>query len=1430
VNLIWTRRVLALSIAVAALPGATVHTESDTRRPVAAGVTRAAYFQLPLRFESTTGQDQDAFVARGAGYAVSVSAAGASLLLKQASSPAPQRLTMTLAGGNRQARPVVRRALPGVSNYLIGDDPKRWVTSVRGYGAIEYRGVYRGVDAVYYGNQQQLEFDFVVAPGAAPGAIALAFDGATHVSVDRSGELVIDTSAGRVVQHRPEIYQNDRGVRRPVRGGYAIRHDGTVGFRLGAYDRRLPLVIDPILSYATYLGGANQERANGVAVDAAGNTIVTGVTYSPDFPALNAVQAQKHGAGDAFVTKLSPAGDAIVYSTFFGGTGNDAAVGVAVDDGGSAYVTGNTDSSDFPVATNIGPATRAAVFVAKLDPSGGLVYVTRLGGSGSDSVNGIAVDVSGRAHIAGMTFSADFPVVNPWQGSLGGNPAFRTHDGGGTWIGLRSSLKVSGVVAFAFDPTQAGTVYAGSLREGVFRTTDDGATWTRAAMPPQRISAVVARGTAVFAAGDGGLYRSRDHGETWTVVSPYQLVTAVAMTQEPAPAIYVGAGWPANVLRSTDGGDTWIDTGLAGPVQILAASGATVYAVTNGGVFTRTGAGGWVPANGSPGSGIIGQITALAVDPVNPQVAYVGTTNGLFKTTTGGVAWTKLFGFSFYVGAIAIVPSDPSTFLLVSSAGNLFIHNDGQSFSPSGLESQAQLLTVAIDPADATHIYAGNTVGPDAFVGTLSADGSRLDFSTFIGGSSTEGANSIAVDSNGNRYVTGDTFSVDFPTVQPIQPGFGGTWDSFVVKLSSAGVPVYSTYLGGSATDYSARIAVDAGGRAYVTGLTLSTNFPIHNARQPVHGGGFSDAFVTALNEDGSALVYSTFLGGSAMENDSTQSLGPAIAVTPSGEVSVTGTTQSTNFPVTADAWHRSHAGGVTDVFVSRFDASGTLRYSTFLGGRGADYGRAIAVDSTGAMMVAGYTDSTDWGTSGTPQPSYAGSEDAFVVKLSADATPPDTIAPTTTLAASGTPGIPGWYKSPVTITLSAVDNLQGRGVSFIEYSLNGGLFQRYSAPFTITASGTTRITARATDWAGNVESPAPFTTVGIDTTGPSVGFTVSGTLGLAGWYTSPVTVTVVAVETSAGTGVGSIEYRVGDAPYQSYTAPFTISAGGLTQISARATDLNGNVTISTRTVTIDTSAPRTTIATSGTPGLAGWYRSPVTIAFSSVDDAPGSGVSTVDFSINNGAFQRYTAPFAVAAEGTTRIAVRATDKAGNVETATAVTVMIDASAPVAAITSPEARDYLHSEAAVVSFTATDGVSGLQTVSATLDGVAVQNGQALALLSRCLGVHTLDVLASDAAGNTSHQSVSFRIVATIGSLIATVNVFTDQGKIDASRRTSLLAKLNAAKAALDRGDTAAASQRLRDFIDQCAAQRGKSVAADAAAVLIADARFVRAAL
>ena len=325
------------------------------------------------------------------------------------------------------------------------------------------------------------------------------------------------------------------------------------------------------------------------------------------------------------------------------------------------------------------------------------------------------------------------------------------------------------------------------------------------------------------------------------------------------------------------------------------------------------------------------------------------------------------------------------------------------------------------------------------------------------------------------------------------------------------------------------------------------------------------------------------------------------------------------------------------------------------------------------------------------------------------------------------------------------------------------------------------------------------------------------------------MTVSLSAVDDAPGSAVATVEYRVNDGAFQIYAAPFVVSAEGTTRITARAADLSGNVesSLPATLVMIDTSAPRTSVAVAGTAGLAGWYRSPVTVSLSAVDDAPGSTVATVEYRVNDGAFQIYAAPFVVSAEGATRITARAADRAGNLESSLpAPLVMIDSSAPAVTIASPEPRDYQHSDTVIVSFSATDSMSGAAGVTAALDGGAVENSQSILLLTQTLGAHTIEVFASDAAGNPAHQSVSFHVIATIDSLIASVNIYALQGKIEASKLKGVRAKLNDAKAALDRGNTSAASAKLREFLDLCNAQSGRGISTDAAAVLTADANYV----
>jgi Right handed beta helix region/Beta-propeller repeat len=1123
-----------------------------------------SYLRTPLRFERADAQANASsdFVGRGIGYAVSLSN-GDAIVTVGRSGERPETISIRLAGRRASVEAAADRELPGRSSHLIGNDPRRWRTGVAAYARIAYHDVYPGIDLVYYGTQQQLEYDFVIRPGASPADIAFDIAGAREVRLDESGNLVIDTEAGSLTHHAPVVYQDVHGARQPVEGRYVVRPGGRVTFEVGHYDRDLPLVIDPVLSYATYLGGANEERIHGVAVNASGSVTIVGETFSDDFPTANPAQAQRAAFGDAFVATLSADGSALVYATYLGGSNQDAAMAVDLDASGAAYVTGSTFSWDFPTLNGFQNANNGQTdtFVVKLDAGGGLVYSTLLGGMLEEYATAIDVDGFGRAHVTGSTLSADFPTVNALQSSLGGSPVFRTTNGGETWVGLGNGLRTINVFAFAIDPAAPETVYAGSYIEGVFKSTDSGATWLptgrEAEGQRQVVSLAVGGGTpsAVYSATNFGIHRSLDGGDSWNLVFPNWGAAAVVVSPQSPSTIYAGFntnGFPFGVFKSIDGGESWSDTGLAEGVNALAVSGSTIYAATPRGVYSSIGGGGWTQVNaGMPPS----QPIAIAADATNPAVAYAATFDGLFKTVNGGASWDVVPVFTGVpIATVAVSQSDPSTLLVSLLFGGTGISNDaGENWRLTHSDT-AIVWAIAIHPSVATTAYLGGTIFRDAFVATIGAAGDTLEFSTYFGGSGHERATDIAVDSGGARYLVGETGSTDLPVVNQVQTAFGGLQDAFAARIGPEGV-TYTTYLGGSGFESVPRMAVDASGNAHIAGLTWSVDYPVVNPYQPEPAGGSSEAFVTVLDPSG-GFVHSTYLGGTGAETDASQSLGPDVAVTNDGDTYVTGSTMSLDFPVSADALQSVHGGGQNDAFLTRFDAAGQLRYSTYLGGAGDDYGRSVSVGFQGDVAVAGYTNSTDFPTRNALQPIPAGSDEGFVARITSESAPSDTIPPVTTIVLAGTPGLAGWYRSSVVVTLSAIDNESGSGVAAIRYRLNGGPLQTYSGPFTVDAQGITGVTAQALDHAGNVETAAPATTVSIDTDAPAIAivspqarqYLDSGTLN----------VSVSVSETVSGLG-GPASVTLDGVPLSGTAIDLSALAPGSHVLAASATDIAGN-------------------------------------------------------------------------------------------------------------------------------------------------------------------------------------------------------------------------------------------------------------------------------
>lgn len=394
---------------------------------------KASLLGVPLNFEANQGQadSQVKFLSRGDGYSLFLTSYEAVFTLRSpdgAKAP-PSVFRMELRGANRSAQVSGADKLAGVANYYVGNDPAKWRSGIATYGKVKYQGLYPGIDAVFYGNQRQLEYDFVVAPGADPKQISLGLTGAKP-SVDADGNVVLKLADGDLALKKPVAFQNFAGEKKIVEAGYTIAGN-QVRFHLGKYDPNQTLVIDPVFTYLTYLGGSSVDYIGGVtgvaqtsspnhalAIDSAGDVYVTGQTLSDDFPAANAYQSSRKvtgGAYAAFVSALNPSGTALLYSTYLGGSfisagqgpGTDAATSIAWDSFDNAvYVVGAAQNSDFPVTAGAFQPQIAfgsySAFVAKFNSTGQLTKSTFLGPHVTEGL-GITSDSLGRAYVVGVT-------------------------------------------------------------------------------------------------------------------------------------------------------------------------------------------------------------------------------------------------------------------------------------------------------------------------------------------------------------------------------------------------------------------------------------------------------------------------------------------------------------------------------------------------------------------------------------------------------------------------------------------------------------------------------------------------------------------------------------------------------------------------------------------------------------------------------------------------------------------------------------------------------------------------------------------------------------------------------------------------------------------------------------------------------------------
>src|SRR5687768_1071761 len=904
------------------------------------------YGQLPLTFEINKGQLDEAvkFMSHGAGYDLFLTANETVLRvhkprtqqvdkLKDLSrtSTAPDEnvregtvLRLKLLGAGSSAQVAGQDELPGKVNYFIGNDPAKWRRNVPTYRKAYFKDVYPGIDVVYYGQQRELEYDFVVAAGANAKLIRFSVEGADQIRLDKTGKLLLGLKHGEVSLHKPVIYQLDEnGSRCEVKGTYVI-NGNEVRFKIQRFDSSKPLVIDPVLSYSTLLGSSSNDTAFGIAVDSQGNAYVTGTTDGTTFPTTPGAFKSTSTRSGAFVTKLNATGSSLIYSTYLNGVdGTTNGLGIAVDSAGNAHVTGNTSASDFPIVNG-------------LKTNSNFFKTTDAAANWNNQNSGLL------GNVFGLAVAPNAPNTIYAATSSG---FYRSTDGGTTWTKMQatgvSGFNLNGPVAV--DPSNSLVVYIGNF-SGLFKTTDGGSNWTQINPAPL--------------------------GNT--------SVNSIVFDPSTPTTMYVGAA--NGVFKSTNSGSTWIpqnNFGVPGtpPVRVLAidpTTPLTIYAGTfSEGLFKSTNGGGvWTAMNNGMGGGNPTAVSAIVIDPANPSMVYTGHGStfsggggGINKTTNGGTSWAPLTNGVPNVVINAMVATSLAVYAAPSSGGVIKTTNGGSSWTTVETGLWSPFVGVLVkDPSNASVIYAGTNASgsSDAFVTKINASGSGLLFSTLVGGNKDESGNGIAVDASGNIAVVGQTTSLNFPFTNAVRSTV--TFNSncgtgFVTKLNPA-VPSYtfSTYLGGGNCDVANGVAMDSSGNIYVTGRTGSTDFPIANAFQPIFGGSqfgnAFDAFVSKLTPGGS-LIYSTYLGGANGADN-----GFGIAADSSGNAYVTGNTGSTNFPTA----NPIQACTGFDVFVTKLTSDGSaLTYSTCLGGGGADTGLSIAVDSANNAYITGATDSTNF-------------------------------------------------------------------------------------------------------------------------------------------------------------------------------------------------------------------------------------------------------------------------------------------------------------------------------------------------------------------------------------------------------------------------------------------------------------------------------------
>ena len=966
---------------------------------------------LPLAFERQGDASKVRYVARGQGYMIAVDEGNATIGVLPDPNQAGSMVTMQFAGG-RHVPPIAGAELPGKVNYIRGNDPAQWKLGVPTYGKVGYQGVYPGVDVVYYGNQQQLEFDLVLKPGADPGVVRMKFDGARKVSLDPAGQLVLETPSGKLRLPLPLLYQETSGQpahrpqtagsRKKIAGHYTLRRRNEVGFEVSAYDRTKPLVIDPTIIAGALFGGNSSAYGQAVALDSSHNIYLTGYTYASDFPTTSGTAQPGYDANqDGYVSKINSTGTSVVYSTYLGGSQYDYLNSIAVDSDEAVWVAGYTSSPDFPTMIpyqgTFGGSYDAVL--AKLTPTGALYFSTYLGGSGFDAGYGVAVDTSNNAYLTGTT-SGGLPttsgVLFP---SSPGYHAFVTKFNSSASIAYSTLLggnSQDGAYAVAADASGNAYVTGYTYSSDFIGDPGGGARTTNAGSADAFIAKLNSTGTApllyfTFLGGSnfdegtsinvdsssppnayvGGNTTSTDLHPTAAVVGGSlsggydAFVAKLNGTGSAFSYITYLGGSRSDFLQSLaiepSSGDVYV-TGYTESSNFPSVSPVEAFPSNPTSLFETTSGTSWSALDAN----LAGAVNSLSPDPVHSGTLVASTDAGIYRTTNSGSSWTLELNIA-YVGLSRSLANSSTIYAMDN--GYSYLSTDNGVTWHVGSYVGTNVNTIIADPLSAGTAYSANTnYGSGIYVTTNSGSSWTPAADTGLAfGQITamvvapNGTLYVALYGNGIYQSTNNAASWSAINTGLPSPLYANPGNSLTVSPGTSGNVLYLSY-------ENLVYKTTNGGASWAVTAASVPNGATHVFSSPAN----AKLVYAAANE--SPVLYVSSNGGTSW----------APAATNLGLASITGVVFN---PLSSTGAYA--LASISDAaFVAKLNSTATsFVYSTFLGSSSYTLGFGVATNGLGEAYVTGYADSVGFPI-GSSLPFPPNSYDGFVVVI-ADATEP---------------------------------------------------------------------------------------------------------------------------------------------------------------------------------------------------------------------------------------------------------------------------------------------------------------------------------------------------------------------------------------------------------------------------------------------------------